>query len=54
MYIRTYIIYKVHHAAFYGHAELVERLIDFGAEVDARDHFLWTPLHHAALKVNFV
>ena len=40
----------VHYAAFYGHASLVERLVDFGADLDARDLLLWTPLHYAALK----
>lgn len=40
----------MHHAAFYGHAELVERLVDFGADVNARDVYEWAPLHYAALK----
>jgi hypothetical protein len=30
--------------------QVVERLADAGATVDARDLAQWTPLHHAALK----
>lgn len=41
---------SLHHAAFYGHADVIERLIDAGAFVDPRDMANWTPLHHAALK----
>ncbi len=34
-------------AAWLGHARVVELLLDFGAEVNARDRYGWTPLREA-------
>jgi ankyrin repeat protein len=38
----------MHWAAGGDHKEMVERLIDKGADVNARDEAGWTPLHYAA------
>jgi ankyrin repeat protein len=40
----------VHYAAYYGHAAVIEVLIQSGADVNAADVMKWTPLHYAALK----
>ncbi|MBM3265676.1 MAG: ankyrin repeat domain-containing protein [candidate division Zixibacteria bacterium] len=34
-------------AAWCGHAQVAELLLDCGAEVDARDRYGWTPLREA-------
>jgi hypothetical protein len=39
------------YAARYGHADLIPRLVELGAKVDARDNDGGTPLHWAAYKV---
>mmetsp|Transcript_10711 Transcript_10711/g.16797 ORF Transcript_10711/g.16797 Transcript_10711/m.16797 type:complete len:206 (-) Transcript_10711:120-737(-) len=43
---------SLHHASFYGHAEVAERLIDLGANVNQVDDTRWTALHFAAFKGN--
>ena len=41
----------LHLAALQGHSTLASLLIGRGAEVDAKDENLMTPLHKAAIKV---
>lgn len=41
----------LHKASFYGHKEVIEHLLDSGANVDEQDNDKATPLHKAAFKV---
>lgn len=47
--------YAIHHAAFYYPIEMVEFLVQNGADMNAKDNDGWSFLHHAAQKntVNF-
>jgi len=38
----------LHRAAYYGLKEIVELLLDKGADVNAKEEVGWTPLHYAA------
>ena len=40
----------IHNSASYGHVEVTELLIQNGADVNAKDIYLFTPLHEAAIK----
>jgi ankyrin repeat protein len=41
----------LHKASFYGHREVIEHLLESGANVDEQDNDKATPLHKAAFKV---
>ena len=38
----------LHLACIHGHARIVKTLIEHGAEIEARNYYLWTPLDCAA------
>ena len=42
----------LHKASFYGHREVIEHLLESGANVDEQDNDKATPLHKAAFKVS--
>jgi len=41
-------ITALHHAASYGHSDVMKELLDSKADVNARDNSMETPLHDAA------
>jgi tankyrase len=44
------LLQPIHNAASYGHVEVTDLLIKNGADVNAQDVYLYTPLHEATHK----
>ena len=40
----------IHNAASFGHVEVVQLLLRYKANINAKDNWCWTPLHEACLK----
>lgn len=40
----------LHNACSFGHADVVQLLLQHGADANARDNWNYTPLHEAAIK----
>ena len=55
MYLKTWVkrVTPIHFASAYGYAQVVETLINHGADVNAQTHSLETPLHLAARRAHF-